>query len=187
MHRSQSREIINASRPDPKTYKPGQRVFARRAVKSNKGTNVVAKTKFAYTGPWIIQRKLDGASYEIKHAQTGKIDKKHAAFLSPFPDQLLPLLPLEGPDNSFGQLHAKLKPDAYKDAGIHSFIPGQPYNENGFNILFSTPIQTLHFPTISEINNDLFSQEYDFIPPAQMMESYECFVSVDKSPDPPIR
>ena len=138
-HRSMSREIINQSRPDPKIYQVGQRVFARRAIKSKKSSNVVAKVKYAYTGPWTVQRRLDGSSYEIKHVQTGKLDKKHAAFLSPFPHQLLPLLPVDGPDNLYGQLNAQLQPDAYYDAGIQSFIPGNPYKESEETVLLSLP------------------------------------------------
>ena len=181
-----SREIINQSRPDPKIYQVGQRVFARRAIKSKKSSNVVAKVKYAYTGPWTVQRRLDGSSYEIKHVQTGKLDKKHAAFLSPFPHQLLPLLPVDGPDNLYGQLNAQLQPDAYYDAGIQSFIPGNPYKESEETVLFSLPEPSLTFPTLSDINDEMCEWNDLELPPLRTeFETFESYVSTDNPTEPP--
>ena len=181
-----SREIINQSRPDPKIYQVGQRVFARRAIKSKKSSNVVAKIKYAYTGPWVIQRKLDGSSYGIKHIQTGKLDKKHAAFLSPFSPQLLPLLPVNGPDNLYGQLNAQLQPDAYNDAGIQSFIPGNPYKENKQTILFSLTEPPLTFPTLSDINDEMCDWGNLDQPLLRTeFETFKSYASTDNPTEPP--
>ena len=59
-----------------------------------------------YTGPWVINAKLKGGSYEIKSVDDGAICKRHAAHLSPYPDQLLPFLPVDGPDKQLGQINS---------------------------------------------------------------------------------
>jgi hypothetical protein len=73
-----------------------------------------------------VIRRLKGASYECKHTASGKIDKFHAAHLSPVPQELVPYSPVDGPDNRFGQIHKPLSPDAYKAAGIEGFAPPSP-------------------------------------------------------------
>jgi hypothetical protein len=122
-HCSYHRELINSLRPDPLIFVPGDHVFARRTVQSSKKMNCVGKLEFAYTGPWIIIRRLRGASYECKHLRSGKINKFHAAHLSPVPRELTPYNPVVGPDHRFGQLHKPLSPEAYKAAGIDGFAP----------------------------------------------------------------
>ena len=67
--RAYHREFINAQRPDPKRYAVGDKVFARRAVRSVAARGIVDKLQFAYTGPWTVTKALDGASYELKHAR----------------------------------------------------------------------------------------------------------------------
>ena len=104
-HSAWHREHINKMRPDPRIYSVGDHVFAKRAVKSDKKRGLVGKLMDEYTGPWIIMSKLKGSSYEIKHKDSNVISKRHAAHLSPYPDQLLPFMPVDGPDNRFGQIH----------------------------------------------------------------------------------
>ena len=50
-HRSWHREYINSRRPDPKLYSVGDKVFARRAVRSNAQRGLVGKLMEPYTGP----------------------------------------------------------------------------------------------------------------------------------------
>ena len=59
----------------------------------------------AWTGPWIVRKKLKGGSYEVQHSDTNKVGKRHSAMMSPFPDELLPFLPVDGPDNVFVKTH----------------------------------------------------------------------------------
>ena len=49
----------------------------------------------AYIGPLVSTAKLKGSSYKIKHRDSGMIGKRHAAHLPPFPDKLLPFLPVD--------------------------------------------------------------------------------------------
>ena len=66
-HRSWHREYFNSQRQDPKLYAVGDRVFAKRAVKSDKIRGLVGKIMDAWTGPWEVTQKLKGSSYEIRH------------------------------------------------------------------------------------------------------------------------
>jgi hypothetical protein len=52
------------------------------------------------TGPWKVVEKLDGGLYRIEHQlHKNRFDKKHASMLSPYPLELVPFEPLDGPDN----------------------------------------------------------------------------------------
>ena len=75
-------------RPDPRIYSVGGMVFAKRAVRSNKKRGLVGKLVDDYTSPWEVISKLKGSSYEIKHRDKDIASKRHAAHMSPFPDQL---------------------------------------------------------------------------------------------------
>ena len=86
-----------------------------------------------YTGPWIIVSKLKGSSYELKHKDTGAMDKRHAAHLSPYPDQLLPFMPVDEPDNRYGQIHSPIQKNPYMNAGIKGFKPPQPFKQVAAN------------------------------------------------------
>ena len=106
-----------------------------------------------YTGPWELISKLKGGSYEIKHRDMDVIGKRHAAHLSPVPDQLLPSMPVDGPDNRFGQIHTPIQknPYAYENAGLKGFAPSQPFKASVANpaILAEDDIK---FSTLAELN-----------------------------------
>ena len=125
-------------------------------------------------GPWIVLRRLKGASYECKHSNTGKVDKFHASHLSPIPKELVPYGPVDGPDNQFGQLNKPLSTEAYKEAGIEGFVPPQPIQFPGRQSFDDADIPSnvapaahntthlidfkdpdLHFPTLWELNQEL--------------------------------
>ena len=98
--RSYHRELVNSRRRDPRTYSIGDIVFARRAVRSISRRGQVDKLMYAFTGPWKVIESLDGASYRLEHCQSkGKLEKKHASDLSPYPAQLIPFQPVDGADN----------------------------------------------------------------------------------------
>ena len=172
-HRAAHRERINSLRPDPKIYEPGDHVFAQRKVHSNKSKNRVGKLEFPSTGPWIILRRLRGASYECRHSVSNKIEKFHASHLSPVPLEIIPFAPIDGPDHRFGQLNKPLSDEAYKAAGIEGFLPKQPWKRfepqpfDDSTIPTSDQVpdtttnlvqfndQDLHFPSLWELNAEL--------------------------------
>ncbi|KAL3785603.1 hypothetical protein HJC23_004751 [Cyclotella cryptica] len=125
-HRAYHCELIKSLRPDP-NFEPGDYVFARSTVQSSAKHVRVGKLEFACTGPWVILRWLNGASYECKHTVSGKIDKFHASHLSPVPPGLVPFAPVDGPDHHFRQLHRPLHDDAYKAACLEGFLPYKPF------------------------------------------------------------
>ena len=79
--RSYHRERINRLRPEPRVFEIGFLVMARQKVQSEKNIGHVDKVEYSSTGPWRVTKKLDGASYEIKHENSNMIGKRHAALL----------------------------------------------------------------------------------------------------------
>ena len=63
------------------------------------------KVQYAYTGPWEIIRRLEGALYEVKHVTSGRVKKKHTMHISPVPDELVSFAPVDGVDTRYGRLH----------------------------------------------------------------------------------
>ena len=110
-------------------------VFAKRAFKSNKKRGLVGKVMDDYTGPWEIISKLKGSSYEIKHRDKGIVGKRDAVHLSQCPDHLLPFMPVDGPDNRFGQIHTPIQKNPYENLGLKGFAPSQPFKASN---LFET-------------------------------------------------
>ena len=154
-HRSWHREYLNESRPNPRLYSIGDHVFAKRAVKSNKKRGLVGKLMDDYTGPWIVVSRLKGSSYELKHKDTGALGKRHAAHLSPYPDQLLPFMPIDGPDNRYGQIHSPIQKNPYLNAGIKGFKPPQPFKKAAANPAIPSEEDT-KFLTLAELNAECF-------------------------------
>ena len=158
-------------------FEVGDFVFARRTVQSSKKHNRVDKLVFAYSGPWEITAKLTGSSYECKHTRLGKVDKFHAKRLSPVPDQLVPYAPIDGPDHRFGQINKPLSDRAYEIAGIKGFIPCNPiesFHPKTFddshiphkeyavtNLVQFGPEDDLHWPTLWELNKEMFDWDDD--------------------------
>ena len=145
--RDYHRERVNALRPDPRVYSIGDKVFARQTVQSNKAKGRVNKAKYHLTGPWRVTAKLPGSSFEIKHELTGAVSKRHAAWLSPMPPELVPYAPVDGPDSRYGQLYKPLSGDAYKAAGIDGWLPPTPLR--GALARLSPQGQPVLFPTVS--------------------------------------
>ena len=110
---SMHREFINAHRQDPKVYSVNDVVFACRSIQSDSSWGRIDKLSYPFTGPWRIIAALQGASYEIEHFSTKKREKRHASDLSPYPAELLPLQPLDGADNQFGQINRKITDDPF--------------------------------------------------------------------------
>jgi hypothetical protein len=152
-HRAMHREYVNSQRPDPLSFQPGDKVFAKRAVKSDKKRGRVGKIMIKHTGPWEIIEKLDGSSYRIRHCRTNIVDKKHAAHLSPCPEQLIPFPPLSGPDNNYSQIHRQIKKHPYMEAGIDEYDPTSIAPMA--NIINIIPSISQTFPSLEELNREL--------------------------------
>jgi hypothetical protein len=102
-HCAWHRELVNASRPNPRIYHVGDAVFARRDTRSDAKRGRVAKLMHPMTGPWHVVEKLGGLSYRIEHCLSpGRFENKHASDLSPYPLELIPFEPVDGCDNRFG-------------------------------------------------------------------------------------
>ena len=150
----------------------------------------------SYTGPWIVTEKLKGSSYSIKHRDSGIVSKRHAAHLSPFPDELLPFLPVDGPDNQYGQIHTPLKKSSYLNAGLKGFKPCQPHKTAA-----STTLLVAHkdivFPSLAELNSECFEwqegEEDDVLADESLCEVVEVFATTraqsaasKRGPPPPV-
>jgi hypothetical protein len=65
---------------------------------------------------------INGALYDLKHCSTpNRKQKKHASDLSPYPIELIPFQPLDGPDTWYGQIHKPITAQPFKEAGINVF------------------------------------------------------------------
>lgn len=155
-HRSWHRELVNSRRPDPRIYSIGDIVFARRQVRSKLSKEMVDKLSYHYTGPWKVVEVLDGASYKLRHCISQRLDKKHASDLSPYPYELIPLVPLETSDNQFSQLYKKIREDPFLEAGIRGYEPPQPFQVD-FLSADSSSLPSFHWPTLSELNDEVYS------------------------------
>ena len=93
---------------------------------------------------------MKGTSYEIKHRDKGIVSKRYAAHLSPFPDQLLPFMPVDGPDNRLGQIHTPIQKNPCENAGLKGFTPAQPFKAPVANP--AIPVEDdIRFPTLAEL------------------------------------
>ena len=159
-HRAYHRELINSRRPSPRVYEPGDRVFSRRAIRSDKRRGIVAKVANPYTGPWEITDKLHGGSYKLRHAHfPSRNEKRHSAHMSPFPAQLIPFEPVDSVDNRFGQIHVPIGKDPYSSACIQGFQPYQPFQVAEGTAVLSVTLVDTTFPSLAELNDELFDWE----------------------------
>jgi hypothetical protein len=153
--RAYNRELINARRPDPWVYSVGNIIFARRTVRSSSAKEQVDKLQYTFTSPWIVRASLKGALYELEHCSAaGKVKKKHAADLSPYPVELIPFHPVDGPNSCFGQLYKPIALHPFKEAGIKGFTPPKPFKAPA-NLATTNHCVGFHWPSLSELNNEL--------------------------------
>jgi hypothetical protein len=111
---------------------------------------------YTFTGPWHITASLKGALYKLKHCSTPhRKEKKHASNLSPYPLELIPFQPLNGPDTWYGQIYKPIMAHPFKEAGINGFNPITPF-KTSTNFLTTNQDSDFHWPSLSELNDDLF-------------------------------
>ncbi len=130
-------------------------VFPRRSIRSDSSWGRVDKLSYPFTGPWRIVASLQGASYDIEHCSTKKQEKQHTSDLYPYPSELLPLQPLDGADNQFGQINQKIIDDLFIQAGIKGFQPPSPFRVSA-NFLSTDTGECFRWPTLAELNEDFF-------------------------------
>jgi hypothetical protein len=92
------------------------------------------------------------------------MDKKHAAHLSPCPEQLEPFPPLTGPDTSYSQIHKAIKQHPYIEAGLDSYEPASVWplasaieslpSPSLISFFSSIPRPAEDFPTLDELNDE---------------------------------
>ena len=81
-------------------------------------------------------------------------EKKHTASLTPFPIELIPFEPVDGPANQYGQLNQPIPKNPFVSAGIKGVMPIQPY-KLPVNFL-ATESSAFHWPSLAELNDKLF-------------------------------
>ena len=84
-----------------------------------------------------------------------KPGKRHAAHLSLYPDELLPFLPVDVPDNQYGKIHTPIKKDPYMNAGLKGFEPIQPHKSSSHPAMPSADDQ-IKFSSLAELNAECF-------------------------------
>jgi hypothetical protein len=154
-HCTWHRELISSRWHDPRVYKPDDIPFPCHAVCSDDSKGCVGKLEFSFTGPWRVINSADGGSYNIEHCHhpTRRM-KKHAANLTPYPAELIPFEPVNGPNTQYSQLHKATDPHSFKEAGISGFLPLQPFEVPAKFINVSNYTE-FWWLTLSELNNDI--------------------------------
>jgi hypothetical protein len=98
---------------------------------------------------------LDGASYKIEHCSTKRLDKMHLSALSSYPSEIIPLKPVDGTDNQFGQVNKMISDSPYIQVGINGFKPPQPFHVSKHYVTTTDNDTSFHWPTLEETNADL--------------------------------
>jgi hypothetical protein len=107
-----------------------------------------------FTRPWRIVASLPGALHKLEFASNPKQrKKKHASNLSPYPPELIPFQPVDGPDkNQYSQLYKPIGNSPYKEARIKSFESPQPF-AIAAHFAHQGDFCYFHFPTLSKLND----------------------------------
>ena len=185
-HRAWHRELVNDRRPSPRQFKIGDIVFARRATRSDSRQEKVDKLMYAYTGPWKVETNLPGGSYSLVHCKhPNRKQKKHASDLSPYPLQLLPLHPVDGPDSRYSHLYREMIENPFAEAGIEGFAPPQP-----FQVPFTTVagVNTFHWPLLYDYNAELLEEAGINLDPSSydFDDDDACVLYTGPPPPPPL-
>jgi hypothetical protein len=80
--------------------------------------------------------------------------KKHVADLTPYPAELIPFEPINGPDTKYSQLYKAIEPHPFKEADISGFLPPQPFKVPAKFLNVSNHTD-FWWPTLLELNNDV--------------------------------
>jgi hypothetical protein len=147
-------ELVNPRRRDPCIYSPGNIVFARCATHSDPVCGRVGKLDYAFTGPWRILEALHGGLYSIERCHNKKRrDKKHAADLTPYLQELIPFTPIDCANMHYGQFHKPIGEHPFKEAGIKGFTPPLPFQVP--TAYLNVGVGDFHWPMLAELNDKL--------------------------------
>jgi hypothetical protein len=78
--------------------------------------------------------------------------KKHTSDLSPYPTELIPFQPVNGPDTQYGQIYKPISAHPFKEAGLKGFSPLQPF-KLAANLAQTNQCAAFHWPSLSELND----------------------------------
>jgi hypothetical protein len=91
--------------------------------------------------------------YELEFASDPKwCKKKHASDLLPYPPELIPFQPVDGPGNQYSQLYKPIGNLPYKETGIKRFNPPQPF-VIAAHFARQGDFCDFHFPTPSKLSD----------------------------------
>lgn len=75
--------------------------------------------------------------------------------LLPYPLELVPFEPVDGPDTQFGQINRPISKDPFIEAGLKGFAPAEPF-KLPTNYLSVQPANDFYWPLVAELNEELF-------------------------------
>ena len=87
---------------------------------------------------------------------------------------------LDGADNRYGQLYKPISAKRFGDAGLHEFLPTNPFQMKGIdatsNYLMTS--QRICWPSLSELNNELNDKFWDSDPDTKLWSAAELVSNV---------
>ena len=107
--------------------------------------------------------------------------------LSPYPLELIPFEPVDGPDNRFGQIHRPIGKTPFIDAGIKGFTPIQPFLAPAA-FASAEASNDFHWLSVSELNDELFPFPWEEGEEERVLQEYakdESHVVMYNGPTPP--
>jgi hypothetical protein len=72
----------------------------------------------------------------------------------PYPVELIPFEPIDGPDTQYGQLYCPIGANPFQEAGLKGFNPPAPFQVSQ-NFLDLGDFKDFWWPTLSELNDEL--------------------------------
>jgi hypothetical protein len=154
-HHPWHRQLINSCQYNPRVYDSNDIVLACYAIWSDASKGCVGKLEFSFTGPWRVIGSADSGFYNIAHCHHPTWHmKKHTADLTPYPAELIPFEPVNGPNTQYSKLYKAIDPHLFKEAGISGFLPPQPFRVPAKFIDVSN-YTDFWWPTLSELNDDI--------------------------------
>ena len=104
--------------------------------------------------------KLAGGSYRLESVRSpGRFEKKHSSDLSPYPLQLVPFEPTDGPDTRFSEFNKPIQNNPFSAAGIEGYKIPEPFklpDNIAAHFLQGTDETSFNWPSIAELNDEMF-------------------------------
>ena len=74
--------------------------------------------------------------------------------MQPYPPELVPFAPIDGPDNRYSQLYKPIGKDPFIDAGLKGWAPTQPISIPA-HMLAAGDKDDFHWPSLQELNDEI--------------------------------